>query len=99
MKPTIDDICDTSYEYVIVEKESGRFVFDDGDKIRSQDILPKFTRNFKEANYYYDLNMAIFFMKEYIKWDLAINFQLCDWNIRMLNLAVELNYHKQKDNK
>lgn len=67
MKPTIDDICDTSYEYVIVEKESGRFVFDDGDKIRSLDILPKFTRNFKEANYYYDLNMAIFFMKEYIK--------------------------------
>lgn len=65
MKPTIDDISDTTYEYVIVEKETGRFVFDEGDKIKSKDVIPTFTYNFKEANYYHDFGSADFFMKVY----------------------------------
>lgn len=67
MQPTIDGHSDTAYEYVIVEKESGRFVFDAGDKIKSRDLIPEFTYHFKEASYYYDLDCAVGFMNEYMK--------------------------------
>lgn len=66
MKPTIDQ-SDTAYEYVIVEKESGRFVFDQSDKTRSRELQPTFTFHYKEASYYYDLDCAVGFMNEYMK--------------------------------
>jgi len=67
MKPTINGYSDTAYEYVIVEKESGRFVFDAGDRTGSRELQPTFTFNYKKANYYYDLDCAVGFMNEYMK--------------------------------